>query len=136
MLVGEFIPDFSSFQRSCIPWLLPPPSDFRDLCDPENPGHSPVSRSLTSSRLPSPFVHVRSRCVPVRQRGLHVPADRRPGPAVGAGRRRLTGLPSAEEELRKLREETNAEALRQELDRERQRRMELEQRVQEVLKTR
>lgn len=41
-----------------------------------------------------------------------------------------------EEELRKLREETNAEMLRQELDRERQRRMELEQKVQEALKAR
>nr|XP_045376483.1 GRAM domain-containing protein 4 [Camelus bactrianus] len=41
-----------------------------------------------------------------------------------------------QEELRKLREETNSEMLRQELDRERQRRMELEQKVQEVLKAR
>ncbi|XP_054438572.1 GRAM domain-containing protein 4 isoform X1 [Pteronotus mesoamericanus] len=41
-----------------------------------------------------------------------------------------------QEELRKLREETNAETLRQELDRERQRRLELEQRVQDVLKAR
>lgn len=41
-----------------------------------------------------------------------------------------------EEELRKLREETNSEMLRQELDRERQRRIELEQKVQEVLKAR
>ncbi|XP_055963069.1 GRAM domain-containing protein 4 isoform X1 [Sorex fumeus] len=41
-----------------------------------------------------------------------------------------------QEELRKLREETNAETLRQELERERQRRAELEQRVQEVLKGR
>lgn len=65
-----------------------------------------------------------------------MPADRPPGPCSGSGSGRLTGLPSAEEELRKLREETNAEALRQELDRERQRRIELEQRVQEVLKTR
>ncbi|XP_058529247.1 GRAM domain-containing protein 4 isoform X1 [Ochotona princeps] len=41
-----------------------------------------------------------------------------------------------QEELRKLREETNAETLRQELERERQRRMELEQKVQEVLRAR
>ncbi|NXT60656.1 GRAM4 protein, partial [Chaetops frenatus] len=41
-----------------------------------------------------------------------------------------------EEELRKLREETNAETLRQELEKERQRRLELEQRVNEVLKAR
>uniref|UniRef100_A0A8C2W4T5 GRAM domain containing 4 n=1 Tax=Chinchilla lanigera TaxID=34839 RepID=A0A8C2W4T5_CHILA len=41
-----------------------------------------------------------------------------------------------QEELRKLREETNSEMLRQELDRERQRRMELEQKMQEVLKAR
>ncbi|XP_004700275.1 GRAM domain-containing protein 4 [Echinops telfairi] len=41
-----------------------------------------------------------------------------------------------QEELRKLREETNAETLRQELERERQRRLELEQRVQEALKAR
>ncbi|XP_015426218.1 PREDICTED: GRAM domain-containing protein 4 [Myotis davidii] len=41
-----------------------------------------------------------------------------------------------QEELRKLREETNSEMLRQELDRERQRRIELEQKVQEVLKAR
>uniref|UniRef100_G1SCW8 GRAM domain containing 4 n=1 Tax=Oryctolagus cuniculus TaxID=9986 RepID=G1SCW8_RABIT len=39
-----------------------------------------------------------------------------------------------QEELRKLREETNSETLRQELERERQRRAELEQKVQEVLK--
>lgn len=48
----------------------------------------------------------------------------------------LAILSPIEEELRKLREETNAEMLRQELDRERQRRMELEQKVQEVLKAR
>ncbi|KAK2507575.1 hypothetical protein MC885_021753 [Smutsia gigantea] len=41
-----------------------------------------------------------------------------------------------QEELRKLREETNSEMLRQELDRERQRRVELEQKVQEMLKAR
>uniref|UniRef100_G1N6S8 GRAM domain-containing protein 4 n=1 Tax=Meleagris gallopavo TaxID=9103 RepID=G1N6S8_MELGA len=40
------------------------------------------------------------------------------------------------EELRKLREETNAETLRQELEKERQRRLELEQKVNEVLKAR
>lgn len=45
-------------------------------------------------------------------------------------------LLSIEEELRKLREETNSEMLRQELDRERQRRIELEQKIQEVLKAR
>ncbi|EPY87029.1 hypothetical protein CB1_000279028 [Camelus ferus] len=45
--------------------------------------------------------------------------------------RPVLGQPGAEEELRKLREETNSEMLRQELDRERQRRMELEQKVQE-----
>ncbi|XP_017899957.1 PREDICTED: GRAM domain-containing protein 4 isoform X1 [Capra hircus] len=55
----------------------------------------------------------------------------------GTGPTTLTWLLSlTEEELRKLREETNAEMLRQELDRERQRRMELEQKVQEVLKAR
>lgn len=55
----------------------------------------------------------------------------------GTGPLTLTSLLSlTEEELRKLREETNAEMLRQELDRERQRRMELEQKVQEVLKAR
>ncbi|XP_038228364.1 GRAM domain-containing protein 4 isoform X1 [Dermochelys coriacea] len=41
-----------------------------------------------------------------------------------------------QEELRKLREETNAETLKQELEKERQRRLELEQKVNEVLKTR
>ncbi|XP_078535851.1 GRAM domain-containing protein 4 isoform X2 [Lissotriton helveticus] len=41
-----------------------------------------------------------------------------------------------QEELRKLREETNAEALKQELEKERQRRVELEQKFNEVLKTR
>uniref|UniRef100_A0A8C9PP90 GRAM domain containing 4 n=1 Tax=Spermophilus dauricus TaxID=99837 RepID=A0A8C9PP90_SPEDA len=41
-----------------------------------------------------------------------------------------------QEELRKLREETNSEMLRQELERERQRRIELEQKMQEVLKAR
>ncbi|KAM9172554.1 GRAM domain-containing protein 4 isoform 2-T2 [Pangshura tecta] len=41
-----------------------------------------------------------------------------------------------QEELRKLREETNAETLKQELDKERQRRLELEQKVNEILKTR
>lgn len=68
-----------------------------------------------------------------------------PGPqrSRGASAWRRTGrvmptwlLSLTEEELRKLREETNAETLRQELDRERQRRMELEQKVQEVLKAR
>ncbi|XP_063998520.1 GRAM domain-containing protein 4 isoform X1 [Pogoniulus pusillus] len=41
-----------------------------------------------------------------------------------------------QEELRKLREETNAETLRQELEKERQKRLELEQKVNEVLKAR
>ncbi|XP_066490040.1 GRAM domain-containing protein 4 isoform X1 [Tiliqua scincoides] len=41
-----------------------------------------------------------------------------------------------QEELRKLREETNAETLKQELEKERQRRIELEQKVNEILKTR
>lgn len=54
----------------------------------------------------------------------------------GPGRRSPRSCLLAEEELRKLREETNSEMLRQELDRERQRRMELEQKVQEVLKAR
>ncbi|EMP31396.1 GRAM domain-containing protein 4 [Chelonia mydas] len=45
-------------------------------------------------------------------------------------------IPRVEEELRKLREETNAETLKQELEKERQRRLELEQKVNEVLKTR
>jgi len=41
-----------------------------------------------------------------------------------------------EEELRKLREETNVDSLRQELDRERSKRIDLEQKMNEVLKTR
>lgn len=41
-----------------------------------------------------------------------------------------------EEELRKLREETNVETLRQELDRERSKRLELEQKMNEVVKSR
>ncbi|XP_013874294.1 GRAM domain-containing protein 4 isoform X2 [Austrofundulus limnaeus] len=41
-----------------------------------------------------------------------------------------------QEELRKLREETNVDCLRQELDRERGKRMELEQKMNEVLRTR
>ncbi|XP_053112481.1 GRAM domain-containing protein 4 isoform X1 [Hemicordylus capensis] len=41
-----------------------------------------------------------------------------------------------QEELRKLREETNAEILKQDLEKERQRRIELEQKVNEILKTR
>lgn len=41
-----------------------------------------------------------------------------------------------EEELRKLREETNVEMLKQELERERCRRLELEQKMNDVLKTR
>ncbi|KAF3814292.1 hypothetical protein GH733_017450 [Mirounga leonina] len=56
----------------------------------------------------------------------------RAGPSAG----HLVVLSPTEEELRKLREETNSEMLRQELDRERQRRIELEQKVQEVLKAR
>ncbi|KAM8908912.1 GRAM domain-containing protein 4 isoform 5-T5 [Spinachia spinachia] len=40
------------------------------------------------------------------------------------------------EELRKLREETNVDSLRQELDRERSKRMDLEQKMNDVLKTR
>ncbi|XP_056605035.1 GRAM domain-containing protein 4 isoform X8 [Triplophysa dalaica] len=41
-----------------------------------------------------------------------------------------------QEELRKLREETNVETIKQELERERSRRLDLEQRMSEVLKTR
>ncbi|XP_007441073.2 GRAM domain-containing protein 4, partial [Python bivittatus] len=41
-----------------------------------------------------------------------------------------------QEELRKLREETNAETLKQELEKERLRRIELEQKVSEILKAR
>ena len=41
-----------------------------------------------------------------------------------------------EEELRKLREETNVDSLRQELERERSRRIDLEQKMNEVLKSR
>lgn len=77
-----------------------------------------------------------------------VPAQSKLGTGTGSlsGRRARGGVTRtasfktidvfAEEELRKLREETNAEALRQELERERQRRVELEQRVQEALKAR
>ncbi|XP_031438386.1 GRAM domain-containing protein 4 isoform X2 [Clupea harengus] len=43
---------------------------------------------------------------------------------------------SLKEELRKLREETNVEVLKQELDKERGKRLDLEQRMTEVLKTR
>lgn len=42
----------------------------------------------------------------------------------------------SEEELRKLREETNVETLKQELERERSRRLDLEQKMNDVLKTR
>lgn len=69
-----------------------------------------------------------------------LPSDRRASrcPAAHAARGQAVTrpFPRTEEELRKLREETNAETLRQELDRERQRRLELEQKVQEVLKAR
>ncbi|MEQ2188698.1 hypothetical protein GOODEAATRI_017635, partial [Goodea atripinnis] len=41
-----------------------------------------------------------------------------------------------EEELRKLREETNVDSLRQELERERSKRLDLEQKMNEVLRTR
>uniref|UniRef100_UPI0037E96247 GRAM domain-containing protein 4 isoform X2 n=1 Tax=Semicossyphus pulcher TaxID=241346 RepID=UPI0037E96247 len=41
-----------------------------------------------------------------------------------------------QEELRKLREETNVDSLRQELERERSKRIDLEQKINEVLKTR
>uniref|UniRef100_W5NGM5 GRAM domain containing 4 n=1 Tax=Lepisosteus oculatus TaxID=7918 RepID=W5NGM5_LEPOC len=41
-----------------------------------------------------------------------------------------------QEELRKLREETNVESLKQELEKERQKRIELEQKVNDVLKSR
>lgn len=41
-----------------------------------------------------------------------------------------------QEELRKLREETNVETIKQELERERSRRLDLEQKMSEVLKTR
>uniref|UniRef100_G3Q5I5 GRAM domain containing 4 n=1 Tax=Gasterosteus aculeatus aculeatus TaxID=481459 RepID=G3Q5I5_GASAC len=44
--------------------------------------------------------------------------------------------PRDPEELRKLREETNVDSLRQELDRERSKRMDLEQKMNDVLKTR
>lgn len=42
----------------------------------------------------------------------------------------------AEEELRKLREETNVDSLRQELDRERSKRLELEQKMNEAVRSR
>ncbi len=42
----------------------------------------------------------------------------------------------SEEELRKLREETNVETLKQELEREHSRRLELEQKMSDMLKTR
>lgn len=41
-----------------------------------------------------------------------------------------------EEELRKLREETNVETLKQELEKERCRRLDLEQKMNDVLKAR
>lgn len=41
-----------------------------------------------------------------------------------------------EEELRKLREETNVDSLRQELERERNKRIDLEQKMNEVVKSR
>ena len=41
-----------------------------------------------------------------------------------------------EEELRKLREEVNVDTLKQELERERGRRLDLEQKMNEVLKSR
>lgn len=44
--------------------------------------------------------------------------------------------PFLEEELRKLREETNVDSLRQELERERSKRLDLEQKMNEVLRTR
>lgn len=76
----------------------------------------------------------------MEQGGCRCPCLSTPGVPLrggGTGHVTLTWLLSlTEEELRKLREETNAEMLRQELDRERQRRMELEQKVQEVLKAR
>ncbi|XP_069556373.1 GRAM domain-containing protein 4 isoform X5 [Brachyistius frenatus] len=43
---------------------------------------------------------------------------------------------TTEEELRKLREETNVDSLRQELEKERSKRIDLEQKMNEVLKTR
>lgn len=48
----------------------------------------------------------------------------------------LAGFCVSEEELRKLREETNVDSLRQELDRERSKRMELEQKMNEALRSR
>lgn len=41
-----------------------------------------------------------------------------------------------EEELKKLREETNVDSLRQELERERSKRIDLEQKMNDALKTR
>lgn len=45
-------------------------------------------------------------------------------------------LSYVEEELRKLREETNVDSLRQELERERSKRIDLEQKMNEVVKSR
>lgn len=45
-------------------------------------------------------------------------------------------LSRPEEELRKLREETNVDSLRQELERERSKRLDLEQKMSEVVKSR
>lgn len=50
--------------------------------------------------------------------------------------RLLCLLCSPEEELRKLREETNVDSLKQELEKERSKRIDLEQKMNEVLKTR
>lgn len=45
-------------------------------------------------------------------------------------------LSSSEEELRKLREEMNVETLKQELEKEKLKRLDLEQKMNEILKTR
>lgn len=45
-------------------------------------------------------------------------------------------LSPSEEELRKLREEMNVETLKQELEKERLKRLDLEQKMNEILKTR
>lgn len=79
-----------------------------------------------ASAAPEPCVLLFALCCGSGVRGQSGCAQGSPGHSA---------LPT-EEELRKLREETNSETLRQELERERQRRVELEQKVQEVLRAR
>ncbi|XP_068955422.1 GRAM domain-containing protein 4 [Petaurus breviceps papuanus] len=104
-------------------------------CGDEIPVKIPRTSARDSEELRDPVSRLGGLLVTLTGQGE---ADSLPASAFVPG---PMGVPFAQthsllHELRKLREETNAEMLKQELEKERQRRLELEQKFQEILKTR